>query len=85
MKTIEERAEEYQGKLASSFLGFPDLLVGGYNGYIKGATEQRELDYVQFQSFLSERGLLYGKYTKANGDTGYKTLDELWKYFHKEE
>lgn len=54
-----------------------------YDGYIKGDADRKAIDISMFQSFLSERGLLYGKYTKASGDTGYKTLDELLEYFNK--
>lgn len=56
-----------------------------YEGYSDGKEEQKAIDFAMFQSFLSERGLLFGKYTKANGDTGYKTLDDLYEYFNKKE
>lgn len=54
MKTIEERADEFIGSLASSFLGFPDILEGGKNGYIQGATEQRDIDIKEFSDRLTE-------------------------------
>lgn len=80
--TIEERAEskweveeDYNGKVMRGWV---------VDAYIQGATEQKEIDFVKFQSFLSARCLLFGKYTKANGDTGYKTLDDLWEYFNME-
>lgn len=28
-KTVRERADDFVGRLASSFLGFPDILEGG--------------------------------------------------------
>lgn len=40
--TIEERADKYQMCLASSFMDFPDILNAGREGYIQGATEERE-------------------------------------------
>lgn len=43
-KSINDRAEAYTAKLASSFLGFPYILIGGRNGYVMGAKEQRMLD-----------------------------------------
>ena len=83
MKTIEERAEEMFP--VSYEEGYGDLNESRRKYYIKIATEQKAIDFAMFQSFLSERGLLFGKYTKATGDTGYKTLDDLWAYFNNKE
>lgn len=82
MKTIEERAKDYTDMAVN--VGDAQMFCR-FEGYIIGATEQRAIDFAMFQSFLSERGLLFGKYTKANGDTGYKTLDDLWEYFNNKE
>lgn len=43
-KTIKERADDFVGRLASSFLGFPEILEGGKQGYLVGAREQKEHD-----------------------------------------
>lgn len=54
MKTIEERADEYVGRLASSFLGFPEFLEGGKDGYIVGAAEQKQIDIEKACEWLKE-------------------------------
>lgn len=51
---IEERADKYVGRLASSFLGFPDILEGGKNGYIVGAAEQKQIDIDKACKWLKE-------------------------------
>lgn len=52
---IEERADKYVERLASSFLGFPDILEGGKNGYIVGAAEQKRIDIDKACEWLKQK------------------------------
>lgn len=80
--TIEERAIEYQGQLASSFLGFPDLLEGAYHGYIKGATEQHKIDIDKACEWLKEHAMYYGYASGIDATYAYDA-DMLVKNFRK--
>lgn len=85
MKTIEERARE------ASYANLDRLSPAFEEGYIKGATEQQEIDYEHYISLLEKKeyqlAIIIDKaceqFAEALEDLRVKNVDEYVKCFRK--